>query len=398
MLVGSSATDLSILGNVIHSNLEQGIDLIASGFPSSGDAVTANDSGDGDTGGNGLQNYPLLTSAAAGGQTEISGSLDSADGSYRLEFFSNPSCDTANGNGEGRTYLGSTDVTVSGGATNFAATLPTAATVGHVVTATATGPTGSTSEFSACRAVSSGTAATGTIVVVKDAQPDDGQDFSFTAGGGLSPTSFVLDDDADSGLSNQQSFTVAPGSGFSVAEQATSGWTLSSATCSDGSPVSNISVSANETVTCTFVNTPPVNGTVSGFKLNDLNNDNTVDSGEPRVPGWWVHAYVDADDDDSLDADEIGSAVSAQTDATGTYSLSLPPGEYLVCEATQAGWQQSPPDNVPGIGGPTVCAADSSVYPAGYTVSLGSGQQLTRRLRQPPAGRAVRPGLRQRDR
>ena len=41
----------------------------------------------------------------------------------------------------------------------------------------------------------------GQIVVVKDAQPNDAQDFSFTAGGGLSPASFALDDDADGTLS-----------------------------------------------------------------------------------------------------------------------------------------------------------------------------------------------------
>ena len=37
----------------------------------------------------------------------------------------------------------------------------------------------------------------GQIVAVKDATPDDPQDFDFTAGGGLSPASFQLDDDAE---------------------------------------------------------------------------------------------------------------------------------------------------------------------------------------------------------
>ena len=95
----------------------------------------------------------------------------------------------------------------------------------------------------------------GSIVIVKDAQPNDAQDFAFTAGGGLSPTSFSLDDDADGTLSNTRTFAnVAPGAGYSVSETVPSGWDQSSATCDDGSPVSNISVSAAETVTCTFVN------------------------------------------------------------------------------------------------------------------------------------------------
>ena len=85
-----------------------------------------------------------------------------------------------------------------------------------------------------------------TIVIVKDAIPDDAQDFSFTAGGGLSPTSFSLDDDADGTLSNTQTFTdVAPGCGYSRdGDRAERLGPDSSATCDDGSPVSNINVAA----------------------------------------------------------------------------------------------------------------------------------------------------------
>ena len=59
----------------------------------------------------------------------------------------------------------------------------------------------------------------GTVVVVKDAQPDAPRDFAFTAGGGLSPTSFLLDDDSDGTLSNTRTFAdVTPGAGYSLAE------------------------------------------------------------------------------------------------------------------------------------------------------------------------------------
>ncbi len=101
----------------------------------------------------------------------------------------------------------------------------------------------------------------GKIVVVKDARPEEGQDFSFTAGGGLSPTNFSLDDDGDNGneLSNTIEFDeIAPGGGYSIAETDMPGadgwWDLSSAACDDGSPVTNVSVSPGETITCTFVN------------------------------------------------------------------------------------------------------------------------------------------------
>jgi hypothetical protein len=93
-------------------------------------------------------------------------------------------------------------------------------------------------------------------VAVKDAQPDDPQDFSFTAGGGLSPASFSLDDDANATLSNTRTFgDVAPGSGYSLAETLPGGWSQVSATCDDGSPPQAIDLAAGETVTCTFVNT-----------------------------------------------------------------------------------------------------------------------------------------------
>jgi FtsP/CotA-like multicopper oxidase with cupredoxin domain/Ca2+-binding RTX toxin-like protein len=95
------------------------------------------------------------------------------------------------------------------------------------------------------------------IVAVKDAVPNDPQDFSFTAGGGLSPASFQLDDDGDNAnaLSNTRTFdNLAPGSGYSISEAVPSGWIQLSATCDSGDSVSNISVSAGETVTCTFTN------------------------------------------------------------------------------------------------------------------------------------------------
>ena len=83
----------------------------------------------------------------------------------------------------------------------------------------------------------------GQIVVVKDATPDDPQDFAFTAGGGLSPSSFQLDDDADPTLRTRSTFaTSCRQPGYSIAETVPSGWDQTSATCSDGSPVSNIDV------------------------------------------------------------------------------------------------------------------------------------------------------------
>ena len=119
-----------------------------------------------------------------------------------------------------------------------------------------TGPAACTCSTPATTACRSSPADTSAIVVRKDAQPDDPQDFDFTAGGGLTPASFQLEDEGDdcAGLSSNRTFAVGPGSGYSVSEVAPTGWDLESATCDDGSPPSNIDVSSGEIVTCTFVN------------------------------------------------------------------------------------------------------------------------------------------------
>jgi len=137
----------SILGNSSHSNTSLGIDL-------GGDGVTLNDAGDLDSGPNDLQNFPVLTSVTAvgGDQSRIQGTLHSTpDALFRVELFVNSMPD-ASGFGEGQTFLGSVDVTTnaSGNAViDFlaAGVIP----VGMFVTATATDPTGNTSEFSAAR-------------------------------------------------------------------------------------------------------------------------------------------------------------------------------------------------------------------------------------------------------
>jgi len=103
----------------------------------------------------------------------------------------------------------------------------------------------------------------GKLVVKKDVVIDedittDPQDFTFSAGGGLSPSSFQLDDDpSDATLPSSTTFDfVVPGSGYTVSETLPpGGWLLADVRCDDGSPVQNVQIAPGETVTCTFVNT-----------------------------------------------------------------------------------------------------------------------------------------------
>lgn len=138
-----------VLANSIHNNTNLGIELGA-------DGVTPNDSGDPDAGANGLQNFPVLTSAVSGGGSiTITGSLNSSSGiPFEIQFFSNSVCDPS-GNGEGETFIGSAIVMTDGsGNAAINVTLPTAVFAGQIVTSTATNSsTNETSEFSACIAV-----------------------------------------------------------------------------------------------------------------------------------------------------------------------------------------------------------------------------------------------------
>ncbi|MBD2005985.1 MULTISPECIES: choice-of-anchor Y domain-containing protein [Cyanophyceae] len=137
----SSGIGNGILGNSIFSNTSLGIDLGNIG-------VTANDVGDGDTGANNLQNYPLLTAATANGvNTTVTGTFNSnPNATFRLEFFSNTALD-GSGNGEGKTFLGFTNVTTdASGNGSFTANLATVA-LGNFITATAAN-SNNTSEFS----------------------------------------------------------------------------------------------------------------------------------------------------------------------------------------------------------------------------------------------------------
>lgn len=135
----------AILGNSIYSNTQLGIDLSPQG-------ITLNDTGDGDSGPNQLQNYPLITLAGiAGSTTRAVGTLNSLPSkTYTLRFYSSPACDPS-GYGEGRTYLGQGTVTTNAsGNASLDLSVGTAATQGHYLTLTATDPDGNTSEFSAC--------------------------------------------------------------------------------------------------------------------------------------------------------------------------------------------------------------------------------------------------------
>jgi hypothetical protein len=147
----------AILTNRIFSNGALGIDLAAAGDPPSG--ITPDDPGDGDAGPNALQNAPRVTAVATAiAYTHINGTLQSAPNTtYTIQLFANGAPDPS-GRGEGERFLGQATATTDGrGFATFAADVAATIPAGQLVTATATDPSGNTSEFSPGVAESLGT-------------------------------------------------------------------------------------------------------------------------------------------------------------------------------------------------------------------------------------------------
>jgi hypothetical protein len=109
----------------------------------------------------------------------------------------------------------------------------------------------------------------GKITIVKDvASGTDPQDFSFTTTGGLNPSTFSLDDDADGTLPSTQVYsTISTFTSYTFTEAAVSHWTVSfgspvcSVTSANGGTQSasgstlTVNLKEGEDVSCTFINT-----------------------------------------------------------------------------------------------------------------------------------------------
>ena len=189
--VHATGTGNAIRSNSIFANGALGIDL-------NGDGPTPNDSLDTDTGPNDYQNFPIIQSVTNGATTHIVGKLDSTPATtFDLDFYANPACSNFPREFlEGQTYLGSSQVTTDGsGHATFDVTLPVATEAGARISATATDPSGNTSEFSQriifSIAPTSGDSAGGTSITVS------GTDFAdpttMTIGGITAPVGFVDD-------------------------------------------------------------------------------------------------------------------------------------------------------------------------------------------------------------
>ncbi len=161
VVFGTVGSGNLISQNSIFSNFGPGIDLGTDGFTAN-DVPPASDPPDQDTGANGLQNTPILTSVTdTGGGTDIVGTLQSTPSSnFRIEFFANRNrnfdADPSGMFTGGEAFLGFVDViTNAAGVANFTAPMPSLPSGMPYVSATATdtsdnggSPLNNTSEFS----------------------------------------------------------------------------------------------------------------------------------------------------------------------------------------------------------------------------------------------------------
>ncbi len=207
----------------------------------------------------------------------------------------------------------------------------------------------------------------GSITIVKNAVPNDVQDFSFTTTG-TEISSFVLDDDGDNenGLSNTVSFSsLLPGQ-YSFTENAVSGWELSDMNCvasnvsldMPANATADITLMPGENITCTYTNTKIVADPYCGDNMVNQESeecDGGVEGGQYSCsqdchlvanPGTLHITKVVINDDGGTGRPEDFSYVlnegeAAAFDSDGTSDLVLLPGSYGVTEEPALGYETS---------------------------------------------------------
>jgi len=190
----------------------------------------------------------------------------------------------------------------------------------------------------------------GTITLVKDAVPNNSQDFTFTSS---QLGTFKLDDNGNATLSNTKVFSNLGSNTYTITESAVSGWKLTNLVCTgDDNAIIDLngrSVTLNldrpgEDISCKFTNTKY--GSIQGRKYNDLNGSGTYqESTEPSLDDWTIHLFNNLWGE--VASMETGDDTTpAGNVSTGQYKfVNLLPGVYYVCEDLQIGWTQTDPSS-----------------------------------------------------
>ncbi len=361
------STGDSIRGNSISGIGGLGIDLDDNG-------QTANDAGDGDSGGNNDQNYPVLTSALTSmSSTMVAFTLNSQAGTtFGIDFYRNTACD-GSGFGEGEVYLGSTSAMTDGSGNVMAfANLP-AVPVGSVITATATDPSGNTSEFSACIVVTG----VADISAMINASP-----FTVPAGANLTFTVTVANGGPE--VAVNPSFTMNPVSDSTfVSISAPGGWMCTTPPIGGTGPVSctapSLAASSNAVFSIVWnvdLDTPSgstISGDVSsGSDTPDVNlvNNNDIIAVLTSTEADLSATLADSPDPVAAGTDiayaiQVANAGPSNADVV-VADFATPPGTTFVSASAPAGWSCT----APSVGGTGTVSCSTALLAPGGQASL----------------------------
>ena len=163
------------------------------------------------------------------------------------------------------------------------------------------------------------------ITIIKNAVPNDPQDFTFNTSG-LPSASFNLDDDStDATLPNSIEFSDLAAGEYSVTEVMPDGWYLDGISCNQGSNTSTddktvtINLSTGEDVTCTYTNRKA--GTITVNK-EIVSNNNFSPNFEVSISG-------------------TGGVIGDATDEvhpTAPVVFNVEQGTYDITETVPDGW------------------------------------------------------------
>lgn len=205
------------------------------------------------------------------------------------------------------------------------------------------------------------------IVVTQDTAPDGAQDFTFTGctgpdgANGCGP--FVLDDDADPALPRTVTFTVAPGTEYSITQAAVAGYGLSALTCTNGEVDRSrrrvtFEPRPGEQITCTFTDratsltlvqdTSPdgpqdfaFTGCAGPGGANGCATFALDDDADPTLPRTVTYAGLAEQTYSITQAEVPGYGLSALTCTAGQIStarrrvvVQLSPGDQVTCTFT----------------------------------------------------------------
>ncbi len=181
------------------------------------------------------------------------------------------------------------------------------------------------------------------LVVINETVPDDAQDFSYTIDGGLSPSTFSLDDDGETATSAKtQTFNGIAAGDYNLSVDAVAGYDTS-VDCDDPSGGTltiggnaAIDLAAGETVTCTYTHAAQF-GSVTIIKEANP-TDGTDFAFSSDIPGGESFSL----DDELSQTDSVNQSITFNNVTPDTYNISESlPSDWNLTSATCTGGSDS---------------------------------------------------------